>query len=115
MKTASFAALLATMATQAPADCDLFCIAIYSVDVENCACVPIEWMECHPQYTEDGCNQKQLDISSGRDPDLNPYKTEEWYKKSILIESDEEISTKKENENETSTSDKAEFTYLLGT
>ena len=29
-------------------ECDLVCAMIYSVDPESCACVPIEWMECHP-------------------------------------------------------------------
>ena len=47
IKTASFAALVASMATQAVAECDLVCAAIYSVDQETCDCVPIKWMECH--------------------------------------------------------------------
>ena len=81
MKT--FAVLAASMATQAFA-CDLMCIAIYSVDPMTCSCVPIEWMECHPQYnfgqTNEICNQRKEDEMRGRNPDYNPYQNESWYK-----------------------------------
>ena len=60
------------------AACDLFCIGIYSVDIENCECVPIKYMECHPQYNAD-CNQREYDISVGRDPSDNPYINDDWY------------------------------------
>ena len=58
--------------------CEIACAAIYSVDPDTCECVPIEWMECHPQYNEE-CNQYDTDEEMGRDPEENPYKTEQWY------------------------------------
>ena len=120
MKTACLAALLASMVTQAFAnDCDVACIEIYSFDEENCTCVPIAMMECHPQYNADsedqspGCNQKKEDVRRGRDPDTNPFKTEEWYEKSLLVESAEGKNTS--NGDDTSASDEAELAYLIGT
>ena len=51
MKTTSLAVLAATITTQAFAqECDIICMGIYSIDEVACECVPIEWMECHPQY-----------------------------------------------------------------
>ena len=47
----SFLALAAlATAGMVAAECDIMCAAIYSVDTENCECVGIKWMECHPQY-----------------------------------------------------------------
>ena len=79
MKTTSFAILAATITTQAFAqmepfgeECDIFCITIYSIDEDACACVPFEWMECHPQYNNDetnpDCNQWEVDEEEGRCP-----------------------------------------------
>ena len=65
--------VVASFSATATAVCDLMCAAIYSVDEENCKCVPIEWMECHPQYNEN-CNQYAYDKKAGRNPEKNPYK-----------------------------------------
>ena len=46
IKTISAAMLLVSQAHA----CDITCAAIYSVDTDACACVPITMMECHPQY-----------------------------------------------------------------
>ena len=35
-------------------------------------------MECHTQYNAD-CNQREYDISIGRDPGDNPYINDDWY------------------------------------
>ena len=68
------------------ADCDIMCAAIYSVDSEKCECIPIEYMECHPQYwegKEDTCNQVSLDLAYeqdfGRIAGYNPYQGQQWY------------------------------------
>ena len=42
------AAILLAKASLAAAECDLMCIAIYSMDPVKCECVPIKFMECHP-------------------------------------------------------------------
>ena len=56
------------------------CAMIYSVDSVNCECVPIAWMECHPQYNPSpDCNQRDIDIAMGRDFMQSPYMLEEWY------------------------------------
>ena len=72
--------------------CDVVCAGIYTVDVANCACVPFEWMECHPQYSDDGasieCNQHMHDVAAGRDTELNPYIDEGWYAFSLRINCD---------------------------
>ena len=49
-----------------------------------CACIMEDWTECNPVYrpTRD-CNQQEVDISKGRDPDQNPYSDEEWYIRSV--------------------------------
>ena len=71
-----FIASVAAVAMARASACDLICAAIYSVDPVACDCVPIEWMECHPQYRLD-CNQRTYDIEHGRDPRDNPYQMEE--------------------------------------
>ena len=50
----------------------MMCAAIYNLDPNTCQCVPIEWMECHPQYNSK-CNQWVTDEDKGRDPSKNPY------------------------------------------
>ena len=76
-----FAVLNAVATTFAAAECDIMCAMIYSVDMDKCECVPISWMECHPQYGW-GCDQRETDIKMGRNPDENPYRYEEWYEES---------------------------------
>ena len=48
----AFASLFAAASAKR---CDIMCMDIMSVDKETCTCVPIEWMECHPQYNKN-CN-----------------------------------------------------------
>ena len=84
MKTTSLAVLAATITTQAFAqECDIICMGIYSIDEVACECVPIEWMECHPQYhngeQNPDCNQWEVDEEEDRLPWKNPYQDEEWY------------------------------------
>ena len=62
--------------------CNIGCIATMSVDEETCTCVPIMWMECHPQYNLN-CNQSYYDLNAGRDPYQNPYKNDAWYFESL--------------------------------
>ena len=58
--------------------CDIMCMGIYSVDPVTCTCVPIKYMECHPQYG-DNCKQPQKDIDMGRDWRRNPYRDDDWF------------------------------------
>ena len=86
MKYHEIAATLATLTSMIVAqDCDLMCAAIYSFDSENCACVEIEWMECHPQYNVE-CNQAEYDASVNRNPEDNPYIEEDWYPGTIEVD-----------------------------
>ena len=74
--------VVASLSATVTAVCDLMCAAIYSVDQENCKCVPIKWMECHPQYKEN-CNQYAYDKKASRDPEKNPFRKEKWYTDSL--------------------------------
>ena len=79
MKTFTVGSLMTVMAVSSSAqECDLMCAMIYSLDQEACACVPIKWMECHPQYRLE-CDQRVYDTNQGRDPDQNPYSHDDWY------------------------------------
>ena len=78
MKSYLAATMSAAVTMAQKEECDLMCMMIYSFDPETCACVPIEWMECHPQYNNN-CSQLDYDYSKGRDYSANPYKKEEWY------------------------------------
>mmetsp|Transcript_16749 Transcript_16749/g.21179 ORF Transcript_16749/g.21179 Transcript_16749/m.21179 type:complete len:145 (-) Transcript_16749:61-495(-) len=69
---------LSLLALGAAAECDIMCIAIYSVNVEKCTCEPIYGMECHPQYGL-GCSQYEYDLKEGRDPSKNPNQSEPWF------------------------------------
>ena len=74
--------VVASLSATATAVCNLMCAGIYTLDLEKCECVPIEYMECHPQYNVD-CNQYAYDKKAGRDPNDNPYKSESWYQDSL--------------------------------
>ena len=50
----------------------------FTLDREQCECMPKEWMECHPYYGED-CDQLARDKLLNRDPFENPYQGEMWY------------------------------------
>ena len=39
-----------------------------------------EWMECHREMYNDSCNQAHFDKMNNRDPTLNPYQQEYWYR-----------------------------------
>ena len=82
IKTISAAVLLASQAHA----CDIVCAAIYSVDTDACACVPITMMECHPQYNSGlvSCNQEMYDEAAGRDTSLG-YIGETWYWDSLAL------------------------------
>ena len=78
MKSFIAAALFAASASAQ--ECDSMCAMIYSVDPVTCMCVPISWMECHPQYNPaPDCNQRDVDTSMGRDWMANPYMGDYWY------------------------------------
>ena len=88
MRFFTVAAAAAIMATRAFAtECDLMCAMIYSVDQETCKCVPIAWMECHPQYNPaSDCYQRQEDVNRGRNPEDNPYSNggDQWYENNLI-------------------------------
>ena len=66
-------------------------------------------MECHPQYNLPDCDQRYYDKSKGRDPEKNPYKSDQWYQES-LHNSFECGNTMEYREDELS---RAQWTYLL--
>ena len=72
MKSATVISLLTTATFAQKFECQMMCAAIYSVDYESCSCVPIKFMECHPQYNND-CIQADYDEAHGRNPEKNPY------------------------------------------
>ena len=82
MRTATFAAAIVAIMSDAALGCDMMCAAIYSQD-EFCNCVPIKWMECAPQYNggklNQYCNQEKEDYIRDRRPEENPYKKDTWY------------------------------------
>ena len=86
MRTATFAAAIVAIMSDAALGCDMMCAAIYSQD-EFCNCVPIAWMECHPQYNmgmlNQNCNQEKEDHYRERRPEDNPYKYDNWYKENM--------------------------------
>ena len=72
-----FACLGLIAASAAAKECDIFCAMIYSVS-DDCECVPIEGMECNPQYNVT-CSQYEYDLQHGRDPEKSPYRHDDWY------------------------------------
>ena len=62
---------------------DLTCDKNYTQNKSTCKCIPFEWMECHQEMYSAGCNQAIFDKKNARDPKMNPYQKEWWYRTSI--------------------------------
>lgn len=61
------------------------CETNFEVDPVTCTCAPLNWMECEPGYKPTlDCNQWETDAMKGRDPRLNPFSDEDWYKTSVV-------------------------------
>lgn len=65
-------------------DCgDLKCKENYTENKRRCECQPFEWMECNRElYPDSHCDQEDFDHMNDRDPQMNPYQKEWWYRKS---------------------------------